>query len=258
MSAVFDTHCHLDFAVFDMDRHDVMERARRAGVTQILVPGTQRRCQAKLMSLCAEHGGILRPAVGLHPYFINEHQSDDLAWMSQLLADNPGLPVGEIGLDKTCDNFAFQQQLFEEQVALAAHYERPVILHHRKTLDTMLPTLRRVAHKLPAVSGVVHAFSGSEQQARAYIELGFKLGVGGVITYARAKKTRATIQAMPLSALVLETDAPDMPLCGHQGERNEPAHCVDVLQSLYQLRAEPDDEVKSALWRNSLDLFGAA
>ncbi|RUO64923.1 TatD DNase family protein [Pseudidiomarina planktonica] len=255
MLPLFDTHCHLDFEAFDQDRDAVVERAQHAGVTAIMVPGTSREQQSAVNAVQAKYPDTLITGVGLHPYFIENHSMDDGDWLAQQLADKPQLVVGEIGLDATIDHADKQRQLFEQQLDLAAKFERPVILHHRKTLDEMVPMIKKVRDKLPDTGGIIHAFSGSMQQAESYVELGFKLGIGGTITYTRAQKTRAVVSELPLSALVLETDAPDMPLAGYQGQRNEPARCRKVFEVLLELRAEPESEVRSALWRNTEDCF---
>ncbi|MEX1221461.1 MAG: TatD family hydrolase [Idiomarina sp.] len=255
MLPLFDTHCHLDFEVFDQDRDVVVARALHAGVQAIMIPGTSRRQQSAVQAVQAHFPKTVISGVGLHPYFIDSHSLDDCDWLAQQLAEKPQLVVGEIGLDATIDDPDKQRTLFTKQLDLAAQFARPVILHHRKTLDEMVPLLKRVRDNLPDTAGIIHAFSGSLQQAQSYVELGFKLGIGGTITYSRAQKTRAVVSELPLAALVLETDAPDMPLAGYQGQRNEPARCGKVLEVLLELRDEPESELRSALWRNTADCF---
>lgn len=255
MLPLFDTHCHLDFEVFDSDRDAVVERAEHAGVAAIMVPGTSRAQQSAVAAVQQRYPSQVITAAGLHPYFIAEHNTDDIDWLAQQLADNAELVVGEIGLDATIEAPEQQCKLLEQQLGLAAEYGRPVILHHRKTLDEMVPMIKRVRHKLPDTAGILHAFSGSMQQAESYLELGFKLGIGGTITYVRARKTRAVVSKLPLSALVLETDAPDMPLAGYQGQRNEPARCRKVLDVLLELRDESEHQLRTALWNNTKACF---
>ena len=253
--SLFDTHCHLDFEVFDADRNEVLERAWQAGVRHILIPGTQQGDIAS-KALVQDTQVQLHRAVGLHPYFIQHHQPAHLAKVEEQLKQDQHLLVGEIGLDRTCPEWDKQCELFEQQVQLAARYRRPLILHHRKSQSDLLGILTSYLDELPSCKGVLHAFSGSEQQAQDWIAKGFKLGVGGTITYARAKKTRSAIAQAPLSGLVLETDAPDMPLAGRQGQRNEPYCVADVFQALQQLRNESPAELARALWENSHQLTG--
>ena len=225
-----DSHCHLDFADFDGDRDAMLARAQAAGVNRFLVPGVRQAAWARQFEL-GSHYASWRLACGLHPYFTAEHQRADLDELPQWL-EQGALAVGEIGLDGTVDDFDKQLHFFQAQLSIAAALKLPVILHHRKSLDVM--------HKLVRESGVrdgiVHAFSGSYEQAQQWLGLGFRLGVGGVVTYPRAQKTRAELARVPAAGLVLETDSPDMPLQGYQGQRNEPARIAEVFQSLCALR----------------------
>lgn len=225
-----DSHCHLDFAAFDHDREAMLARAESLGVERFLIPGVRQAAWARQQALSEQYPSW-RLAFGLHPYFIAEHTDAHLDELPQWLARG-ALAVGEIGLDATVGEFDKQLRLFQAQLDIAAELQLPVILHHRKTLD--------VLHKLVRASGlrdgIVHAFSGSLQQAQQWIDLGFRLGVGGVATYPRAQKTRAALAQLPAESLVLETDSPDMPLSGYQGQRNEPARVVEVFQSLCALR----------------------
>lgn len=255
IESLFDTHCHLDFKVFDEDREEVLQRAWQAGVRHLMVPGTHAHTWPSSEQLGAGSQVQIHRAVGLHPYFIERHKDVDVAWVEAQLRDDPKLLVGEIGLDRTCNEWEKQCSLFEQQLELAARYRRPVILHHRKTQSDLLAHLTSVLDGLPAIKGVLHAFSGSQQQAEDWIAKGFKLGVGGTITYERAKKTRAAIAAAPLAGLVLETDAPDMPLAGRQGQRNEPCRIAEVIRVLCELRKEPEEELRRVLWENSLALI---
>lgn len=254
MSPLFDTHCHLDFDDFAADRVAVLERAEAAGITRIMVPGTRAHSALKIESNTVR----VQRSFGLHPYFIEAHQQSHLDWLEAQLDQHPTAPVGEIGLDATCSDYDLQCKLFEAQLALAARYQRCVILHHRKTQPDLFMRIKQVRDQLPDCGGVLHAFSGSYEQAKQWHELGFKLGVGGTITYSRAQKTRAAIGSIALDALVLETDAPDMPVAGQQGQRNEPAQVVTVLQSLLDLREEDEATIRRQLWQSSCQLFDNA
>lgn len=231
MSGFIDTHCHLNFTQFDEDRAEMMMRAFQVGVTHLVVPGVTAASWAQQRDYGRRYAHWFN-AFGLHPYFIKQHQLAHVALLANELKQGGAVAVGEIGLDATCADMDKQRQLLRAQLELAVEFELPVILHHRKTLDMMLKMVREVGVR----NGVVHAFSGSQQQAEAWVEAGFKLGIGGVITYPRAKKTRAAVAAMPLDALVLETDSPDMPMQGKQGERNEPAYITRVFDALCALR----------------------
>lgn len=255
MNALYDTHCHIDFQAFDEDREQVLAAAAEAGVERFMVPGVSAEQWPRLQQLVNQFSSW-RFALGLHPWFIQQHNLNHLEELEQAL-DTPHerlRAVGEVGLDATCDNSELQRELFIEQLKLAKSYRLPVIIHHRKTLETTHPLVKQYGPE----QGVIHAFSGSYEQAMKFVDCGYKLGIGGVITYTRAQKTRQAIAKVPLSALVLETDSPDMPICGHQGERNEPARIAKVLDVLAELREVDKDSLSEALWKNSCELFNDA
>lgn len=162
--------------------------------------------------------------------------------------------VGEIGLDLYRDDPQFdkQERMLDAQLQLAKRYELPVILHSRRTHDKLAMHLKR--HALPR-TGVVHGFAGSLQQAERFVQLGYKIGVGGTITYPRASKTREVMARLPLRSLLLETDAPDMPLNGFQGQPNRPEQVTVVFEVLCELRPEPAEVIAEALYRNTTTLF---
>lgn len=245
--AIIDTHSHLFFASFDDDRDQVISAAQAQGVEQIWMAGVARESWQTQASLAA-NDSRLRNAYGLHPYFIEQHQQSDVDALAQWLTDHDAIAVGEIGLDATCAHFDKQRSLFIEQLKLAKKLQLPVILHHRKTLDEMIPLLKQYG---PEQGGIIHAFSGSEQQLQHYTALNYLIGVGGVITYSRAQKTRAAIANASLDCLLLETDSPDMPIAGYQGQRNEPKRIKQVLDALVELRTEAAAEVEQQLFQTS-------
>lgn len=231
---IIDTHCHIDVSAFDCDRAEVLLRARDNGVQALLVPGVVATDWAALLECCQTQG--LYPALGLHPVFTDQHQDGDLELLEQLLKTKPVYAIGEIGLDFYIPNPDRERQLylFERQLHIARAHRLPVLLHVRKAHQEVLALLRNI----PQVGGTVHAFSGSLEQARDYIDRGFMLGFGGMLTYERSRKLRRLAQALPLDALVLETDAPDLTVAAHQGERNSPEYLPDCLQALAEARSE--------------------
>ena len=232
---LIDTHCHLDVSDFDRDRDRVLAEARRQGVGLIVVPAIHAAGWPGLLALCQRESGLY-PALGLHPVHLDLHQAGDLEELAGLIARQGPVAVGEIGLDFFLPALDRERQraLFTRQLDLAAAAGLPVLIHARKAHDEVLACLRR--HPVPG--GIVHAFNGSLQQACQYLALGFKLGFGGMLTFARSSRLRALATALPLEALVLETDAPDMSGAAHQGERNSPAYLPEVLQALAQLRGQ--------------------
>ncbi|AGB79795.1 Mg-dependent DNase [Enterobacteriaceae bacterium strain FGI 57] len=250
-----DTHCHFDFPPFTGDETASLAQAAQAGVEKIIVPATEALRFETVLSLASRHTPLYA-ALGLHPVVIENHDDRSLEALATALASKPEklIAVGEIGLDlyREDPQFERQQRLLDAQLQLAKHYDLPVILHSRRTHDKLAMHLKR--HALPR-TGVVHGFSGSLQQAERFVELGYKIGVGGTITYPRASKTRAVMAQLPLSALVLETDAPDMPLNGYQGQPNRPERVAQVFAELCALRPEPPEQIADMLWANSSQLF---
>ncbi len=250
---LIDTHCHLDVEDFDPDRDVVMARARAAGVSAIVVPAIHAAGWPGLLALCAG-APDLYPALGLHPIYLPQHRDKDLAALERAIADVRPLAVGEIGLDyfvRELDRER-QQRLFEAQLSVAAAARLPVLLHVRKAHDQALTVLQRI----PVSGGIAHAFSGSLQQAQRYIDLGFKLGFGGMLTFERSRKLRTLARDLPLEAIVLETDAPDLTVAAHRGERNSPEYLPDVLAALAEVRQEDPAVVAAQTTRNARDLLG--
>jgi TatD DNase family protein len=246
-----DTHCHLDAAEFDADRDDVREVARAAGVMCCVIPAVQRAHWTDVAQLAERHGDAY--ALGIHPLYVPHAQEDDVLALDQALYERAGDPrlvaVGEIGLDffvpELCTPDMRERQWFfyTAQLKLAQRHGLPVILHVRRSADLLLKGLRQCR----ITSGIAHAFNGSSQQAQSFVDMGFVLGFGGTLTYERSLQLRRLACELPLSALVLETDAPDIPpqwlyqtaeqraLGAVQG-RNSPAELPRIAQVLAGLR----------------------
>ena len=240
-----DSHCHLDFRCFDDDRAEILDNCAKLAINTIVVPGTKASQWQKQIGLCHVNPQ-LKFTLGLHPFFLNSFEPEHLAELSNLLYQHQDktLALGEIGLDGHVDvDWKLQVQVFEQQLMIAKEHQLPVILHHRNSHNELIRILK--INKFTQ-GGIVHAFSGSLQEAQTYIDLGFKIGIGGVITYSRANKTRKTISQLPLSSIVLETDAPDMPLMGKQGQRNSPEYLPEIFESLITLRNEGRHEILEA------------
>jgi len=230
---IIDTHCHLDVDAFAPDRSEVLSRARAAGVRAIVVPGIHASGWQELLDLCAGEPDLY-PALGMHPVYLEWHEDRHVAELERMIADSSVVAIGEIGLDYYVPDLdrERQQQLLEAQLKIARAVGLPVLLHVRKAHDQMLATLRR----LPPRGGIVHAFNGSLEQGKRYIDLGFLLGFGGMLTYERSTRLRSLARNLPLESLVLETDAPDMTVAAHRGERNSPEYLPDCLVALAEAR----------------------
>ena len=254
---LFDSHCHLDLAPLGADLTAVLDRAAQAGVSQILIPGVCREKWKDVAASCQVSHSITRYiSFGLHPCFLEYHkdQTDLDALESSLQSSDDVIAVGECGLDLFIDNPQEERQkaLFKAQLDLALKYKRPVIIHARRALDQVIKMLR---YTRPERGGVVHAFSGSEQQAKQLWDLGIRLGIGGTVTYERAQRLARVVKTMPLTSLLLETDAPDMPLCGFQGTANEPAQVARVAQAVASLRNQSLQEIALQTTANAQSLF---
>ncbi|KJY92301.1 TatD family deoxyribonuclease [Pseudoalteromonas piscicida] len=252
--AFIDSHCHLDFDELADDLAMHIKAAHCAGVERFVVPGVTLKQSQQLVEFQAHHPQC-EIAAGLHPYFIGEHRGDDMTVLVEhvILNRTQLCAIGECGIDTTCDALERQIALFEAHIALSNQVKLPLIVHHRKSHHLIAAAFKRVK---PQYGGVIHAFSGSKQQAEYYIAQGFKLGVGGTITYPRGEKTAQVISQLPLESLVLETDAPSMPLHGYQGKPNSPKRVVQVFDRLCEYRSETPSELAAALYRNTTQLFG--
>lgn len=260
-----DTHCHLDAAEFDADRDAVRQRARDAGVELCVIPAVERANWHKVRDLAHRYHDVY--ALGIHPLYVPQAQDDDLQALDALLTaskDDPRLvAVGEIGLDyfvpELCEpaQRAQQWRFYTAQLQLARKHGLPVIVHVRRSADMLLKGLRQT----PVKGGIAHAFNGSLQQAQAFIDLGFVLGFGGAMTFERATQLRHLATTLPLSAIVLETDAPDIPpqwiyrtaQQRAQGEgqgRNEPGELVRIALSLAGLRNIKPKDLSLSLYAN--------
>ena len=243
-----DTHCHLDAAEFNADRDAVVARARAAGVTQIVIPAVAASNLDTVRLLAIEHG--LTYALGIHPLCVMSAAEGDLDKLAEALethhVDPRLVAVGEIGLDFFVPGLDpdTQQHFYVEQLKLARRAALPVLVHVRRSADKLLAGLRRVGF---THGGIAHAFNGSEQQAQAFIKLGFKLGFGGTLTFERSLQIRRIAAQVPETALVMETDAPDIPpqwlyKTAEEREadpgqaRNESSELPRIAKSLAELR----------------------
>lgn len=248
---MIDSHCHIDFNEFDVDRDAVLKRAQAVGITKILVPGVERRRWQQQIQLCSP-SPMLHFSLGIHPYFLESFEPNDLLILEQLAAASDCIAIGECGIDATVDDIDFQIRLLVRQVEIANRLALPVIIHHRRSHHHIFAAFKTVP---PKFGGVIHAFSGSLQDAKKYIKLGFKLGIGGTITYARAQKTIDVLRQISLHDILLETDSPDMPLQGHQGKRNEPRFVVDVAKAIANIKQVRLDNVTAITSQSAVTLF---
>ena len=249
---LIDTHCHIDNPLFDSDRAAVLKHCQELGIHKIVVPAVMAKDWDSLISLCSKHENLV-PALGLHPMFIDQHNARDLDKLREYLSNNQVCAVGEIGLDfydKKADK-NLQLYYFENQLMIANEFNLPVILHVRKAHDHVISLLKK--HQIKA--GIAHAFNGSMDQARQYLDLGFKLGFGGTLTYDNARKIHKLAAELPIEALVMETDAPDMVVSQHKGERNSPEYLTECVAALANIRKSSLDHIMQETTRNACEVL---
>jgi TatD DNase family protein len=249
-----DTHCHLDAAEFDADRDAVYAAAIAGGVDTLVIPAVSRDNFAAVATTCERYPGCL-PAWGLHPMFVDVHRPEHLADLRARIEAQRPVAIGEIGLDLFVDlDYATQEYFYVEQLKVAQECELPVLLHCRRANDQLLKHLRKIRVR----GGIAHAFNGSPQQADEFIKLGFKLGFGGAFTWPRANNLRRLAVDLPLDAIVLETDSPDIPPLWVGRGRNAPGELPRIAQTLAELRQVDLAVVAQATTRNARELFGLA
>jgi len=249
---LIDSHCHLDDDRFDADRDQVVERARRAGIDSIVLPATTANRWTKVKQIAEAYSDIY-PAYGLHPMFIEQHQVQHLRELDEWLEREKPIAVGECGLDffHSRVDEKWQLQLFSEQLQMAKNHHLPVIVHVRKAMDQVISLLR----KNQPLSGVIHSFAGSLQQAQQLVELKFRLGIAATVDFERAKKLRDVVAKIDEKGLLLESDAPDQPGINHRGELNEPAFVVEHFKTMARLRNTSEDQLREVLNKNTRSLF---
>ena len=260
-SHFFDSHCHFDFADFDQDREQIWRDCNERGIQHLMIPGVAPQQWQTAAAIAEQHKNIVI-GIGLHPHWIQKDLADEsipnyLTDIRQQLERNIQqqncVAVGECGLDAFIEtSMDLQQQVLAVHFQLAQETTLPLIIHCRKAHNELFALLQE--YELP-VGGVIHAFSGSYELAARYWAMGFRLGIGGTITYERAKKTHDAVKQLPLEAILLETDAPDMPLNGKQGERNSPVNIIEIAQALADLRGETLATIAEQTTRNAQTLF---
>lgn len=250
---LIDAHCHLDFAAFDNDRDKVIKAANSVGVKHFIVPATTFAHWQHVLAL-GERSDI-STSLGLHPYFIEQHREQHLDALEQHIVQQKGLVgVGECGIDGRFNETLKQQwYYFDAQLKIAKQHALPVVIHCVKANDSVSKRLRQLA--LPK-GGLIHAFGGSYEQAVKFIDLGYLLGLGGAVTFERAQRLRSVVKRLPDDSFVLETDSPDMPLSGYQGQRNEPSRVEQVGKVVAFLRNQTLEEIASLSSANAARLFG--
>ncbi len=248
---MIDAHCHLDFEAFDDDREAVIKRAEAAGIEHIIIPGVKSEHWGRITKLCERSN--LHACYGLHPYYVDLHSNADLSKLEQQLSAQDCVALGECGLDYRDGQPEKQLQLkfFKAQLDIANNHNKPVVIHSVRATEDVI----RLLKEYPELTGMIHSYSGSAEQAKQLINMGFYISLGGSITYPQATKTRKAAAQIDLSHLLIETDSPDQPDALHKNERNEPAFLSNVLHCLTELRTESADEIAAQTTKNARRLF---
>lgn len=261
---IIDTHAHLDGPEFENDLDEVLQRASQAGVQRILVPAINWKDFPHLLSVCAQHPNQLHPMLGLHPEEVNPTTCDITTTLNQMedwLRDNHTriVAIGEIGLDLYWDDTYKEEQIrvFARQVQWALQYDLPLMIHVRKAQNELVSTLRNLPpNQQAALRGVFHCFTGSPEQARELLTFPkFCLGIGGALTFKKAKLPQTLAQHVPLNRLVIETDAPYLTPAPHRGQRNESAFTLHVAKKLAETYSLTVEEIAQATTQNAMALF---
>lgn len=257
---LIDSHTHLDFPDFDADRVQLLARSRAMGVERMVVLGVYQSNWQRLWDL-VQTDSQLYAAFGLHPVYVDQHRPEHVSelgeWLNRLAGHPQLCAVGEIGLDfflPELDRDA-QQRLFEAQLKLASDFQLPALLHVRRSHAQVIATLKRFGLQR---GGIIHAFAGSREEAREYIKLGFKLGLGGAATWPQALRLRKVIADLTLDSIVLETDSPDMAPAMYPNQRNSPEHLPDICRALADVMNLRPEQLAEASTANACEVFGWA
>ncbi|MCG6937270.1 MAG: TatD family hydrolase [Gammaproteobacteria bacterium] len=252
VTQLIDSHCHLDFEVFDNDRTEVLQRAIDNNISDIIIPGTERIFWDRVKLLC-KGNPRLHACYGIHPYWLNRHKKQDIQALAEYIESNHAVALGECGLDfrpRQADKKT-QMYFFEAQLATAENSRLPVVIHSVKATETVIQTIK----KFKNLRGMIHSYSGSCEQAKQLIALNFLISVSAGITYDNAKKIRAVVKEIPLTSLLLETDAPDQPDKDNANSRNEPAFLINTLHALAKIRGVSPETIAAQTSINARTLF---
>ena len=255
---IVDTHSHLDGPEFAEDLPDVIQRAKQAGVERIHIPCINLRDLPHMLEMCDAYPGYLIPMIGLHPEEVNDDYQQQLDAMHDMLLAKPErfTAIGEVGLDFYWDDSHRAQQLdaFEQQVEWAAAFNKPLMIHARNAHRELVDIMER--HRNQSLSGVFHCFSGNEDEARELLSFpGFMLGIGGVLTFKKSTLPDVLRAAVPLTRIVVETDAPYLAPTPHRGKRNESAFIVETIGRLSEIFECKTENIAIQTKKNALFLM---
>lgn len=251
---IIDTHCHLYSEDFENDIGLVVQRAQQAGVRQFYMPNIDSTSITGMLQLEKQFPQVCIPMMGLHPCYVKENYKDELQIVETWLKQRSFAAVGEIGLDFYWDKtFSDQQyEAFHQQIVWAKQYSLPIVIHTREAMHQCIDVVKQ--HKGERLNGIFHCFGGSVDEAKQIIDLGFYLGIGGVITYKKSG-LKETLKEIDLQYLVLETDAPYLTPVPFRGKRNESAYLEYVIETLAEVKNVSVEEVAAITTANANFVF---
>lgn len=251
---LIDTHTHIYLENFDADRNEVVQRAIDNGVTQMLLPNIDKDSLASLLELCRSYPENCYPMIGLHPTSVKDDYREQLQFLKNKSTENKFVAIGEIGLDFYWDKTYYEQQLdaFRIQIGWAKQLNLPIVVHTRDAFPQILDELEALQNG--KLRGVLHCFSGTNEEAQRALALGFYLGIGGVLTYKKSTLPNV-IKNIPIERLLLETDAPFLPPVPYRGKRNEPAYLVEIVKKIAEIKETDLETVAYLCTENSKKLF---
>lgn len=252
---LIDTHSHIYLSEFEDDRHFMLERAGKEGVGKILLPAIDSETHKKLLEVESQNPSVCHSMMGLHPCSVKENFREELKIASEFLGKRHFVAVGEIGLDFYWDNTFAEQQYtaFHEQIEWALHFDIPIVIHSRNSTDECIRMVKE--HQKGRLKGVFHCFSGNADQAQQVIDLGFYLGIGGVVTFKNSGLDKV-MESVSLGQILLETDAPFLAPVPFRGKRNEPSYLKYIVEKIVFIKQCSKEEVAVVTSANAEKLFG--
>jgi TatD DNase family protein len=250
-----DTHAHLYMSQYNEDRSKVVEKAITSGVSFMLLPNIDIRSIQGMLELCDANPGNCFPMMGLHPTAVKKNYREQLKTIEAFLKEREFIAIGEVGIDLYWDKSFLEQQIdaFSFQIDLARKYSLPLVIHCRESFDEILKVIQAKYNGSP-YSGIVHSFMGSPEQAEQVIELGFKIGINGVVTFKKSAQ-QELVRDIALEHIVLETDAPFLTPMPYRGKRNESSYLIYIAQQIAEIKKITIDEVAGITTKTAKSLF---
>lgn len=251
---MIDTHSHLYSEEFKEDIEDILQKSNAAGVSRVYLPAIDNNSHEMMLALADKHPGYCIPMMGLHPCYVDDRFEDELDIVKAWLEKRPFAAIGEIGLDFYHSvAFKAQQEIaFQIQIEWAIAKDLPIVIHSRSSMDECIKMI--TLHGKGKARGIFHCFGGDERQAKKVIDLGFYLGIGGVVTYKNAGLAKI-VEETPLENLVLETDAPYLSPVPYRGKRNESSYVVHVAEKIAELKGISIEKVDEITSTNAKKIF---